>query len=553
MSSAVVEHNSDALREAHKVVEIQFSDEEAKDADERTRLGTDEDMYENCSPTLAVRRSQSFTLFSTDWLSKSFSQDDGPSSPFSFLGGAAAPSSTGTADEDSVGSAAYYDPSDLNPAYWMKAMDAPTFGFAVVALATAITHPLLFVAGALTAFGTARAAGAGYDFYKNDGMGPLARIFCWNGSPTADEEDTTSDESPEPAEPPYVEMAPAPVQPTVINPLSPTESDISDQWLYEHYPKMDNHLLKEDGFVGLSTVEFFTVFFDDDAPYNFRAFQEKRGDFDIDYSEWKNIKIGTDALSVVSLHPRASETVPLDLEPLAFRERVIRFKAKTGSFFGPPYASTTKTQRILVVNKRFAVLECKTMLADIPFCDSFFVMERWVIRADKVDDRYNSTVSIDCEVIFVKPCTFEYQIRTKSRSTLNDVTHAWCRMAQEALKLAEERKLDRLRHSMNSADEHDEEKDGEHKDAEDVAAPQGVDGASVDESIEVDKYYDDERGVLTIRRSESESDMARLRCTRRPSLNVFRRSISQMGALSITSRKRLTTFETRRFGRKPTM
>ncbi|GKY97182.1 hypothetical protein MPSEU_000676600 [Mayamaea pseudoterrestris] len=145
------------------------------------------------------------------------------------------------------------------------------------------------------------------------------------------------------------------------------------------------------------------------------------------------------------------------------QERSISFKAKTHSLLGPPFASTTKTQRYIVLSKRLAILESKTTFADIPFNDRFCVVERWLVRAEKEESeptclpndvlvgdnqpsqqRYTCVVKASCDVVFVQSCPFEYQIKRQAFSTLVEVSQAWCAMAQEGLKLAEQAKSDRL-------------------------------------------------------------------------------------------------------------
>lgn len=271
------------------------------------------------------------------------------------------------------------------------------------------------------------------------------------------------------------------------------------------------------GFFDPLTCRLARVFYDDHAPYNFREFQRKRGDHEIVYGEWRDLP----RRGPVSIHPSASKDFPREVKPLLFRERVVTFKAKTNSFFGPTFASTTKVQRVLTLSKKLSIIESMTSLADIPFSDRFSVMERWVIKADKVDDCYSSYGSSWCEVFFTKPCPFEVQIRTKSAATVHDVAVGWCAMAQEALKLAEQAKIDRLRHSMSSF-ENGAQDDDDPENAED-----GFHGIEVEHDF---ARFDYEQ--LSMRKSGSEPDLQR-----RQPLKSLRRSISQL------SRRRASTDE----------
>ena len=120
------------------------------------------------------------------------------------------------------------------------------------------------------------------------------------------------------------------------------------------------------------------------------------------------------------------------------------FQAKTNSFLGPPFASTRKSQIFLLVHRRLAILESKTVLSGIPFADRFYVGERWIFTAEKVQERYVTSVQVSCQVFFNGPCPFEQPIQSKSVSTIRDVVSSWYTMAREALKLTELAKIDRL-------------------------------------------------------------------------------------------------------------
>jgi hypothetical protein len=106
------------------------------------------------------------------------------------------------------------------------------------------------------------------------------------------------------------------------------------------------------------------------------------------------------------------------------------------------------------LNKRLSVLESRTDLADIPFADRFFVLERWVVRASKHNDRYVANVTVSCQVVFTQNCPLEQQIRSKSVSAIADIVTAWCQMATEALEVTEQNKLQRLQHNHHHFPHH---------------------------------------------------------------------------------------------------
>jgi hypothetical protein len=397
-----------------------------------------------------------------------------------------------SSDSDSV--TPDFAPSDFQNVHWTRTlqrhMTAPNVSVALLAIATALTHPLLFFVGALT-------AGAGYYYHDNSCLDSDKKRqdepdykatmttnatgnqwLCWTSTPT---ETSSTTQTTLVADEPATTLAlkgdeSSPTSQTSIHAVE--TQTLSDQdWLTKHYPPLNIPMICNEGgerFVGLNAFEFFNVFYADDAPYNFIECQKKRGDIDICYGAWKDVSNATNPS--VSLYPIVAQhddhqksTSDQDNTPTieTMQERIISFKAKTNSLLGPPYASTKKTQRYLVLSKRLAVLDSLTTFADIPFHDRFCVMERWVIRAEKEDletppvndheedvsqphpyhqqqHRYTCSVKASCDVVFLQSCPFEYQIRRQASSTLVEVSQAWCSMAQEALQLAEQAKSDRL-------------------------------------------------------------------------------------------------------------
>jgi hypothetical protein len=386
-------------------------------------------------------------------------------------------------------SIAYFDPSDLHPSNWLVVLNdnVPTIGWAALAVAAAITHPFVLIVA------VAAAATYKYNQTENDDTAEEKNTaqqqtkttnttssscdglpsFCHFGMlpdlrlDDDDDNDYTTIETTHSKKNEYCEKnstssSPVPVPSTsaTTGPTPPDSSSsvpnnngnmklvvepfVPDQaWLEQQYPPLTNSVMDKEQFIGLNVVEFFNVFFADDAPYNFLEFQKKRGDTDIVYQPWSDVSLSrADALS---LHPCAFSKKQSSAIPHyeLYQQRTMYFKAKTGGF--PPYATTCKTQRILVINKRLAVLESKTVLADIPFCDRFCVMERWLLTAQKLHANTRAThVQARCEAVFSKPFAFGGQIATKSCAAVCQVTGAWCEMAKEALQLAEQAKNDRL-------------------------------------------------------------------------------------------------------------
>lgn len=396
---------------------------------------------------------------------------------------------------------AYFEPIDFRASNWIKAMDVPTFGLAVVALTTAITHPIFFVAGALTLFGTATVVGVSHEFFTE---GPVGKLFCFKNDTPLDEiasvhefETQVEDDDQKCSQKnqtrtdfsKHAEPSALPVGERSSARLASESTFLSmqklpDNWIEGHYPPLENEIVNRRGFFGLNVIQFFRVFFADKAPYNFLEFQKKRGDLDIVYGPWKD----TEASGPLSLMVE-NKAFPSELEYLSYQGRALTFRAKTNSFLGPPYATTTKTQRILIISKKLAVLESKTTLADIPFCDRFYVMERWIIAAAKNDGRYTCIISAHGQVFFTKSCPFEHQIRTNSKSTVKDVATAWGDMAQEALKLTEKAKRERLRRNQRERDSEEEDFVQPRKKANKEATPTAIDKAASVREDEIEMVW----------------------------------------------------------------
>jgi hypothetical protein len=422
-------------------------------------------------------------------------------------------------DADSVNSMAYFEPTDFDVSTWKTINDASAVGaIFVVALATALTHPILFFAGAVTAWTTATAAQKGYHYYYNNNNNIEGdehhknsdNWFCWDGSfwgsqseePASsalsspdvmisvpnkheqqkEEQRAISSSAPDPAASASAvaeddataecshsteeeleevevtdkdtthssrETATATLTTPNKKKLVKLLIDEEDAWIQANYPPFNHTVLEHAGpLVGLNASELFQVFFADDAPYSFQVFQEKRGDKDIHYGRWQDLP-QQGSLTLVPSSPACASlpTFPSNLSVRSWQGRRLSFRAKTNNFLGPAFASTVKTQRLLIVNKRLSVLESRTDLADIPFADRFFVLERWIVRASKHNDRYVANVTVSCQVVFTQNCALEQQIRSKSVSAIADIVTAWCQMATEALQVTEQNKLQRLQHN----------------------------------------------------------------------------------------------------------
>jgi VAD1 Analog of StAR-related lipid transfer domain len=372
-----------------------------------------------------------------------------------------------------VASTSYFDLSDFDPSTWHAVVwnHASTMGMFVVALATAITHPLFFLVGAMAALAAATQRD---EAVRSTFCFDTSLFWSKNDSETAVQSEEVGEV---PGSPPAILEEKKQVETDVVIPavalppkIPPPEESLAvprrslrreDQaaWLQLHFPPLQHTVLErsdrhaDPALKGLNTVDCFRVFFDNDAPYSFLTFQEKRGDQHIQYGHWGDLPLS--GPTSIFDHPEAKK-FPNDLLIRFFKGRFMTFQAKTNSFLGPPYASTRKSQIFLLVHRRLAILESKTVLSGIPFADRFFVGERWIFTAEKVQQRYVTTVHVSCQVFFNGPCPFEQPIQSKSVSTIRDVVTSWYTMAREALKLTEMAKIDRM-HRTEDEDWTDDE------------------------------------------------------------------------------------------------
>ena len=560
----VVPSSSSTLSSCMSMPVISHSHDEQDDVD-----GSNNRIHNTCSSPY-----QAF-LFSSEWLGATNSHE-------LQLPDISAGENTNGAnndDADSVTSGAYFAEVDLDSRNWMKAIssvDAPTFGFAILAVATALVHPVLFVAGAMTAFGVVHAMGAGWDYCSpaaaaaagNDNKDSSGKLFdaaaakekstavaaSWEQTllsvcykdlsvPKAEEalpaENNSSElllpdlksnieaeaiagahsleivpvtittataaaaEASAPEERQQRD-APTTTKPPRSSPFTPRRLSLAlkREMVEQLYPPLGTSVVKDVAFPGLHAIEFFRVFFADDAPYNFMELQKQRGDLDIVYGEWEPLGPADPILLYDNTNIKSSEaqvaaliqaTTPAvlrqahdDKSKAPFQKRVLTFKAKTNNFLGPVYATTRKTQRVLLHHKTMVVMEMRTDLKDIPFADKFYVLERWVIRASKEKVppdssaalaaaasgrkekfKYVSTLEATSQVVFTGSCQFAGQIKTKSAATIQELVTCWCTMAKEALKLTEERKLMRLQHELEEEEEEEADSDCEETELDD--------------------------------------------------------------------------------------
>jgi VAD1 Analog of StAR-related lipid transfer domain len=373
-------------------------------------------------------------------------------------------------DHDDDSTVVHFDDSDFMPSNWTSAVEyIPPVGMAVVAGGLLFMAPIVFVGGILTActaLGAVHAAQVSYDSCLHGNLSqiddndketsPTDKIVPSKpdkGSPMDDVAEVTivtdgTDKAPTKATQVTSSHSRLPQDPSMLE-----TCEQALEWVNQYYPPLAYKNVDNLEFKGLNALEYFDVFLADDAPYTFEVLQRKRQDKNIRYGKWETLT-GVTQPSLVS----AAATLPSPKNEEGskyhnhLKERVLHFDAKTNSgFLGPPYATTTKVQRCLAANKRLIVIESKTTTKNIPFCDRFYVLERWLITSQKREDQYVSTMSVSCQVVFSQSCSFESIIVSKSQDTVTEIATKWNEIAQKALQRTEEARKERLLHDRENA------------------------------------------------------------------------------------------------------
>ncbi|GKY97183.1 hypothetical protein MPSEU_000676700 [Mayamaea pseudoterrestris] len=195
-------------------------------------------------------------------------------------------------DSDSDSVIPYFSPSDFQKVHWTRTLQshvtAPNVGVAILAVMTAVTHPWLFLVGALTA----QAAGAGYKYYypkdddddataakgSEDAKKPRAiRWLCGHAHDSAldvndkglpmEEEDR--DEAAYNAIDSVERDDLEGIDDILASPLNQShhhnaQLEISDEdWINMYYPPLGTNLICNEAgerFVGLNVIEFSASF-----------------------------------------------------------------------------------------------------------------------------------------------------------------------------------------------------------------------------------------------------------------------------------------------------
>jgi len=360
----------------------------------------------------------------------------------------------------------FFKRTDFEISTWsetIQSTESLSLGFISIMAATVVIHPILFVTGAATAVwavGMLHAVEKGYQFFSENQIqnmfwdDPEEPIFTQNpctrsaitNTPQRNKRNSSANNEDANSTTSYTGPLTPVKTPSKHNILQGRNHVMAmDDAIQTHFPSLEHTVVSDVEFPGLNALEFFSVFLADDAPYSFREFQQTRGDVDVVYGNWDRIRKDS-----VSFLPEARlKDAYSKLPTCSQRERVCTFKTLTNSYFGPAYANAKKTQRVCKFSTRLVIVESKTELSAIPYSDRFFVVERWVVEAIKHDPSspmiYTSTLSVSVEIIVLRDCTWERQIKSKTISTMTSMIVKWVENATKALDLTIQRKLERMR------------------------------------------------------------------------------------------------------------
>jgi hypothetical protein len=249
----------------------------------------------------------------------------------------------------------YFEPSDFLPQQNWEDLSASQIGipigFALVAGGLACFHPLVFVAGVLTAVGTLQAATSAHDYCSKT----PSLLFCGHHDTTTGEsakkdgqatdtskhaaeeamdgqtescqlesDENFSDDDPmrqvslltfseesgdnlprkimqqrkqdlrttasKDSTSTNVQNSQDGGLPLSASTLSHLDTQQALQWVQDFYPPLPTKALERVEFHGLNTKEFFDVFFADEAPFGFQAFHKIRRDKNIRYGLWEQLE-----------------------------------------------------------------------------------------------------------------------------------------------------------------------------------------------------------------------------------------------------------------------
>jgi len=129
--------------------------------------------------------------------------------------------------------------------------------------------------------------------------------------------------------------------------------------------------------LSMSLRTFFQTFVGEKARFSIMDFHNEVGDQDVKCSSWNEAPPGG-----------RQGRDEFDLEGYGVvPERLLTFKTATGAPIGPSVTRVEKHQRYFYFAKsKLLVVKTWARSLDVPFGDSFLVMEKWIVQPDKDDE-----------------------------------------------------------------------------------------------------------------------------------------------------------------------
>lgn len=108
-----------------------------------------------------------------------------------------------------------------------------------------------------------------------------------------------------------------------------------DPAILHYFPQLECQIVNEAKFPGINALEFFEVYFTDDAPYSFKEYQLTTGDIDVKYGKWMRMNEDDEYSTQQTLHPgfvdNKSTNDSIKFPTSSRKERELHFKTLTKS------------------------------------------------------------------------------------------------------------------------------------------------------------------------------------------------------------------------------
>ncbi|XP_011032099.1 PREDICTED: GRAM domain-containing protein 1A isoform X2 [Populus euphratica] len=159
----------------------------------------------------------------------------------------------------------------------------------------------------------------------------------------------------------------------------------------------------------IKVVEFFNLFFSDDAASFVESFHSRCGDKEFRCSLWyPNEEFG--------------------------HARDVSFQHPIKIYFGAKFGSCQEVQKFRVYRNSNLVIETSQQISDVPFGDCFCVEGLWDVTRDRNGSNEGCILRIYVDVVFSKKIIFKGKIVQSTVEECREAYAIWINMAHELLK-----------------------------------------------------------------------------------------------------------------------